>query len=375
MLRLIFSFIVFFHGVIHLLGFAKAWDIMPVKQLSGKSLFPLSESVLKFVGIMWLLTFACFSVAAVAFLLKTEWWWLAASVALVLSQMLVFLYWKDAWAGSIVNALLLVAVVVGFASWSFQIRIRNEVRAMIEAQRSAETQVVTKEMLAGLPLPVQKWLEAANVVGKPKIQIVRLKQNGMMRSKQDGSWMSCAAEQYFTIEKPAFIWRARMQYAPFLHIAARDKYEDGKGRMLITLLSLFTIADSKGTEIDKGSMVRYLAETVWFPTAALSDYIKWEAIDSTSARATMTNGGISASGVFQFNERGDVSHFEAQRYGEFDGKYSMETWSIAMMDYRSFHGVRIPASSEVTWKLKSGNFTWFKVEITDLEFNNPAQYE
>jgi hypothetical protein len=31
--------------------------------------------------------------------------------------------------------------------------------------------------------------------------------------------------------------------------------------------------------------------------------------------------------------------------------------------------MRIAAKSDVTWKLKSGDFTWFKVNITELDYN------
>ncbi|MFP3361349.1 DUF6544 family protein, partial [Planococcus sp. SIMBA_143] len=76
---------------------------------------------------------------------------------------------------------------------------------------------------------------------------------------------------------------------------------------------MFTVADSSGPEIDQGTMLRYLAETIWFPSAALNDYIIWKHIDENNAEATMTYGDISATGVFTFNSEGDPTHFEAER--------------------------------------------------------------
>ena len=32
-------------------------------------------------------------------------------------------------------------------------------------------------------------------------------------------------------------------------------------------------------------------------------------------------------------------------------------------------GHRVPAKSTVSWKLKIGDFTWYKVEVTDIKFN------
>ena len=68
-----------------------------------------------------------------------------------------------------------------------------------------------------------------------------------------------------------------------LPIAGRDRYADGHGHMLIKLASLLTVADGAGPEIDQGTLLRYLGEIVWFPSAALRDYISWEAIDERSA--------------------------------------------------------------------------------------------
>ena len=99
--------------------------------------------------------------------------------------------------------------------------------------------------------------------------------------------MSVQAEQYFTTENPGFIWKARIKVAPFIHIAGRDKYENEKGNMLIKLLSLFTVANSEGKEIDQGTMLRYLAEMAWFPTAVINDYITWEELDDHNAKATI----------------------------------------------------------------------------------------
>lgn len=42
--------------------------------------------------------------------------------------------------------------------------------------------------------------------------------------------------------------------------------------------------------------------------------------------------------------------------------------------YKDFEGIRIPHKSKVTWKLKTGDFNWANVELTDLEFNKPELY-
>ncbi|WP_282432070.1 DUF6920 family protein [Thermincola ferriacetica] len=43
-----------------------------------------------------------------------------------------------------------------------------------------------------------------------------MKQQGLMRIKEDGLWMQAQAEQYFTADEPGFIWKARVNMNPFL---------------------------------------------------------------------------------------------------------------------------------------------------------------
>ncbi|AKL96534.1 hypothetical protein CACET_c30900 [Clostridium aceticum] len=272
-------------------------------------------------------------------------------------------------------AVLVGVFIVGsvIANFLFKGNVEQEVKTLFSNVEN-KGEIVTEEDIEGLPQNVQIWLEYAGVVGMEKIAAVRLKQKANMRLGVDKPWMPVEAEQYFTSEEPSFIWKAKIKVAPLIHIAGRDKYQDGKGNMLIKALSLLTVADSEGKEIDQGTLLRYLAETMWFPSAVLKEYITWEEIDEDNAKATMTYGDITASGIFTFNDNGEVIKFEAERYGEFDGEFSLETWSISLRDYKEFEGVRVPSKGEVTWKLGDGDFTWFNFEVTEIQYNKPIPY-
>ena len=271
--------------------------------------------------------------------------------------------------------ILFVLFIVGsyIARFVFYQNIEKEVEEIFSKVEN-KNEIVTKEDVERLPKNVQKWLQYSGVIGKKRITAVRLKQKAEMRLAEVKAWMPVQAEQYFTSQEPSFIWKANIKAAPFIHISGRDKYENGKGNMLIKVLSLFTVADSKGKEIDQGTLLRYLAETIWFPSAALNEYLTWEEIDEQNAKATMTYGDITASGVFTFNSEGEVVKFEAERYGVFDGEIRLETWSIPVRDYKQFEGIKIPTKGNVTWKLDTGDFNWFNFEVTEIEYNRPLPY-
>jgi hypothetical protein len=362
MLRIFFAIVVLLHGLIHLMGFIKAFRLAGIRALSLDISRP--------AGVLWLTAAVLFTVTAVLLLMNREWWWMAAAAAIVLSQALIALYWHDAKFGTIANILVLCGAVLGYGAWSFNAGSRAAL-ALFAAPAAPERSILTRESIAGLPPVVRKWLERSNAVGREIARSVSLKQRGMMRTAPDGKRMPVTADQRIITGRPAFLWLAEVRAAPGIYLAARDTYREGKGRMYIRALSLVPVADARGKEIDQGGLVRYLAEIVWAPSAAVHDYLRWEEAGPNAAKATMTWGGVTASGVFTFNTEGDMSGFRARRYYDRKGGSNLEEWVISIEPdgCREFEGVRIPSRFSVTWRLKEGDFTWYRMEITDIRYN------
>jgi hypothetical protein len=97
-------------------------------------------------------------------------------------------------------------------------------------------------------------------------------------------------------------------------------------------------------------------------------------MDDTSAKATMTCQGVTASGIFVFDQQGNPVSFSAKRYWEQEGKYNLYDWYVQFSGYNEFHGIVIPVRGEVTWKLPEGDFNWFQFEVTEVEYNKPDVY-
>lgn len=271
------------------------------------------------------------------------------------------------------SIIVLVASSVTVGNIIFKRKGNSEVAELLSRIREPKSKVVTEDDIRGLPEPIQRYLRYTGVIGKERIRAVRLKQKGFFRLG-DRHWMPFEAEQYYTTDPPAFVWTVSMKAFPLLSVKGRDMYHEGKGNMLIKLPPFITITDARGDEIDQGALVRYLNEIMWFPTAYLNDYIQWESIDSTSAKATMSYQGVTASAILYFNEKGEMTDFVAQRYMTVDGKYDLETWSTPIIEYREINGMRLPVKGEGIWKLSSGDFPYIKLEITDIEYNNSSLY-
>jgi hypothetical protein len=362
MIRALFITLLFGHGLIHSVGFVNLFQ----KLLKGQPIVELSQPTGRVVGVLWLCACLLFIAGAVLLLLHNQAFWWVLAIAVLFSQSLVIGYWQDARFGTIPNVLILVVVIFAAFDTKFNGMARREATALI-SDAAAATIEVSPAKVDELPSPVRQWLLYSNVVGKSSPTIIKLEQTGSMRTTANGRWMPFHATQSITVNPPGFVWNARIQAAPALFLAGRDKFEGGKGNMLIKFLSAVTIANSSGTRIDESTMVRYLAELVWYPQAAVSDYIHWEAIDATHARATIQYEGVTASGTFEFADNGQIRSFEAPRYGDFAGELRKESWHVDISGYKIIHGAPVATSSEVTWKFTDRDFTWLKLEVVALE--------
>lgn len=350
------------HGLIHLLGFFKAFGLSEIS--------PISQPISKTYGVIWLLTSLLFVSTSILILIRNEYWWLSGFLALIISQILIIIFWSDAKFGTLANVIILVAIIIGYSRFNFRNTINSERKTLFENLNRQPPKIIDEEVLIGLPIIIQKWLANSGILGKQTISNVYLAQELKLKMKPEQSdWYSGRAEQYFTIEPPAFNWSVQMEISPALNVAGRDRFEDGKGEMIIKLLSLIPVAKAKNDQkVNQATLQRYMAEIVWFPSAALSQYITWEPIDDFSARATMEYKGTRGSGDFHFDSDGNFKKFVAMRYKDANAIKPVE-WSVIATKTEEQNGIKIPVECEASWELENGKWTWLTLKITDLRYN------
>ncbi len=279
---------------------------------------------------------------------------------------------KKIGVGALATISTIVASSVGIGRLLTERRISREIDDLLAAGNATEPVIVTEEQIVGLPEPVLRWLRYAQVIGKETPKTVRLKMNGEFRLGEDKAWMPFEAEEYYTTDPPGFIWSVSMKMAPLMTLRGRDRYVEGTGDIDMWLLGMIPVAHASGGALDQGAMLRYLNETMWFPAAALNPYITWEGVDTNSARATMTYGGVTASAIFVYDEQGKLVAMTARRNN--DAKGQALPWSTPIGDYGQFEGVRIPVSGEAIWRYDTGDFSYIRLRVTQLEYNRPIQF-
>jgi uncharacterized protein DUF6544 len=260
----------------------------------------------------------------------------------------------------------LTAEVLGLRAFSRL--IRSDVQALAGCAPRTKTSVVTEDMLGGLPEPVQRYLRYTGIVGKPLVRTVYLRQQGRVRLAGQ-RWIPLRAQEWFSVRPPGFVWDATMRVAGIPVGRARDMYQGGQGRMLVKAASLVTVADVDGEEMDQGSMMRYLSELMWFPSAFLEDNISFRAIDATSARVTMTDHGKTATATLFFDSAGRLTNFMARRYAIAGESRDLHMWSAPVTGYGEFEGLKLPVRVKAVWQLTEGDREDIDVTLTDLRYD------
>lgn len=261
----------------------------------------------------------------------------------------------------------MTAEVVGLRA--FRRLVESDVQALLARAPGDAMGVVTEEMLGGLPEPVQRYLRHSGVVGRPLVRTAYLRQEGRVRLGAGQRWIPLQAQQWYSVRPPGFVWDATMAVARIPVGRARDMYQGGQGRMLIKAASLLTVADAQGEEMDQGSMMRYLSEMMWFPSAFLGDNISFQAIDATSARVTLTDGGKTATATMFFDAAGRLTNFVARRYAIAGQRRDLQAWSVPVTGYGELAGLKLPVRVKAVWKLTEGDLEDINITVTELRYN------
>jgi hypothetical protein len=361
-MKIIFFVIITFHGLIHLMGFLKAFKLSEFEQLS--------QEISKPAGVFWLLAALLFSITAALYLSETNFWYVPALAGVAVSSVLIIAVWSDAKYGMIANLIILTAAAISIGAHTMQKMVEREKQLMLSEVSAEKGRPVTAQQWANLPEPVQRWLKQSGVADRPEIKTVWLAQKAQMKMKPDQEkWYNAKAEQWVVTEKPAFLWKVNMDMSPVMKIAGRDKFVAGRGEMLIKMNGLINVVNEQGPKMDEGTLQRFLGEIVWYPSAALADYISWETIDNNSAKATMQIDGTTGSGIFTFDDSGNFRSFSAMRFMGNKPDAKKYEWVITNFENAEFNGIRIPAKMEATWKLDTGDWKWLKLEITQYQVN------
>ena len=363
-MRALFIIITSIHGLIHLMGFAKAYNLAELSQLTK----PIS----KLNGILWLLCTLLFFIALLLFLVRNDEWWIIGAVAIILSQIVIIYSWTDAKFGTIANVIIFVPIIVSFMGAlpsSFMNVYNTEVEKKLH--NPSNIPILLEEDIQHLPNPVTKYLYYVGAVGKPIIINFKVISSGKMKFNIEANWMDINSQQYNFYNYPSrfFYIQSKIFGVPFdgLHI-----FNDNMATMQIKVASLVKVVDASGKEMNQSETVTFFNDLCLFAPAGLVDKaILWRSIDSLTVEATYSNKESTIKAMLYFNQKGELINFVSNyRYQSMDGKvYDNYKWSTPIKDYREFDGRKIPTYGEAIWHKPEGAFTYAIFNLKEIDFN------
>jgi len=360
-MRLALVFVVVIHGLIHLLGFVKAFHLAHVNEFTQ----PLSKAS----GILWLLATFLFLYSAAGILFRKEWWWLVALGAVILSQILIVGQWQDAKSGSVLNVLILAAAIIGYAGWNFYRSYQQDVHSALSKAIPVENDLITDTDLQHLPGPVQKYLRYVGVVNTAKLHYVKIVFDGELRGKGK-DWMPFHSEQYNTFNIPYRLFFVRAKMKGF-DVPGYHAYKEGTATMTVKLFSLFTVAHHAGREMDIAETVTVLNDMcIMAPASLIDPRIQWSEVDSHSVKATFTNQGITVASQLIFNDMGQLINFISDDRYDVSGKIPVRLrFSTPMSNYSNINGLNVPTYGEAIWHYPEGNFIYGRFNLKSIHYN------
>ena len=357
-MRIVLVLLIILHGLIHLMGFAKAFQFGEMAQFAKEISRPM--------GILWLLAALLFIVTAIGFFLRKDWWPILGISMVILSQGLIFTTWADAKYGTIANAIILVTAIIGQSNLTFENSFKEDVAAAMSVV-APSPDILKNNDLESLPECVQNYLRYVGALGKPKVYNMKIVFTGEMRDKGK-DWFKFTSEQYNFFGSPTrlFFMKAQVMGLPTY---GYHKYTTEVANMRIKLLSLFSVVDLSEPELYPTETVTFFNDLCLFaPAALIDDRISWETLDSLSAKATFNNKGTTISAILYFNEKGQLTNFVSKdRYSVSEMKAF--PFSTPACNYKNINGYQLPSYGEAIWHYPDMDFVYGKCEVVDISYN------
>jgi hypothetical protein len=361
---IVFSILLVVHGLIHLLGVAKAFGAADLPQLTE----PISASF----GTLWLVAAVLCVATAVSLFVWPRSWWMVGACALLVSVIVILSSWPDAKFGLLPNGVLLVGVIFGFLTQGpYSLRAEYEADRERLISTTAPKHPVIDADLSHLPPAVQRYVRLTGAVGRPHVHNFRARIHGRIRSGPDARWMPLAAEQYNFVAKPArlFYMTASMLAIP---VQGYHRYVGSTASMRVRAAGLVTVSTANGAEMGQSETVTLFNDIcIMAPAALIDSAVTWEDIDAHRVKAHFTNGRYVIQAELWFNESGELTNFVSDdRYQALpDGVLRRVRWSTPVHGYRSFGAARLATAGDGRWHEPGGEYAYIELTIDDVEYN------
>jgi hypothetical protein len=361
-MRIAFLVTVLLHGLIHLLGFVKGFGLKEVKELTQ----PISKPI----ALWWLLATAFFFLYAFLFYGNNKYAWLIGMLAVIISQLLIVLFWKDAKFGTIPNLIIGAITLVSLGGYLIESEFTKKVKYDFIENNHLSTDILTINDMAHLPAIVQQYLHYTQSVGQPKVKNFKAEFVGRMRGKPSDNYMKLHSVQYNFYQKPSryFFMQASKMGLPATGLHC---YSNVTATFEVKMLNWLKVVNAKGEKLNRAETVTLFNDMCFIAPATLIDKrITWETMNDTTVKGTYKNENITISALLYFNQKGALMNFISNDRYETDGKqYHNYPWATPVTDYQMLNGYFLPGKAKLIYQKPEGDFTYGELEYKSVQYN------
>ena len=198
-------------------------------------------------------------------------------------------------------------------------------------------------------------------------QTVRFRQRGRMRQDEASGWIRFRASQSISLTDCAFDWRARTGPAGLVFV--RDALTGGEGRVDVGFLGVLPIARVEAThQLNRGELIRYLAEIPWAPGAITrNSALRWR-VEADRIFVATGAGETSAEVMFTLDTDGRISEaFATDRPRAVKGGFVDTPWCGRFCEYRRCGGALVPFAGAVSWVINGQEVVVWEGRLKEWE--------
>ncbi len=273
--------------------------------------------------------------------------------------------------GLIVSLAIIALVLAGLYMW----RLRDHRADRAEAARllaleAVDPPVFTRSLVAALPEPARRYFLFVIKEGTPLHRVARIDMRGSfgLGTRDAPSYMQMSATQVLAAPH-GFVWKMSGG-SGFMRISGSDS----GGWTRFWLAGVAPVARAGGTPDHRLSgFARYVSEAVfWTPAAVLpGPGVRWEAVDETTARVTITHDGQTQAVDVTVDAEGRPTEVVLQRWSDAnpDGVFRFQPFGGHLSEFRDFGGFRLPTHVEAgNFFGTQAYFPFFIADVTDIRF-------
>ena len=238
---------------------------------------------------------------------------------------------------------------------------------------SSSADLVTESDLSRLPAQVAAYVRQCGAVGQPRVVTLRARFHGRIRGGPTKPWMTFTGEQVNTYgDQPSrlFLMDAELLGLP---VEVLHAFESGAASMRVRALSLFTMVDASGPEMDRAETVTIFNDLcILAPGALVNAPVTWDVLDEHHVRGSYTYGANTVAAELTFNDDHELVDFvsDDRTAVSTDGKtFTSQRWSTPISSYRRIGAGRLGTIGEGRWHAPDGEFSYLEYHLDDITYN------